>query len=122
MNNKGIALLITMLLLGTIIATALGVAILTTNQTGITRLVDDSIAAVFAADSGAEKIFYACSGKVSPDPSPNASFTNADIGDGAGYTVFMADSNGNRTDNCSDTLIKSTGQKGTVQRSFQATY
>lgn len=118
MNNQGIALLITMLLLGTMIATALGMAILTTNQTGITRLVDDSISAVFAADSGAEKMFYACSGKISPEPSP-ASFTSLDIGNGAGYVVTMSPT---VPAICADTLIISTGNKGSVQRSFQATY
>ncbi|MDP3800012.1 MAG: hypothetical protein Q8Q90_01150 [bacterium] len=121
MNNQGIALLITMLLLGTIISTALGVTILTTSQISVTRLVDDSISAVFAADSGAEKMFYACSGKISPYPSP-ASFTNTDMGNGAGYTVFMADAGGTETDDCSDSIIKSTGSRGSVQRSFQASY
>ncbi len=121
MNNQGIALLITMLLLGTIIATAFGVTVLTTSQVGITRLVDDSISAVFAADSGAEKMFYACSGKISPYPDP-ASFTSADMGNGASYVVFMADSSGVQTNNCSDTIVKSNGSRGSVQRSFQASY
>ncbi|MDP3764280.1 MAG: hypothetical protein Q8Q95_01525 [bacterium] len=122
MNNQGIALLITMLLLGTIMATALGVTILTTSQIGVTRLVDDSISAIFAADSGAEKMFYVCSGKISPDPSP-ASFTNLDMGNGAGYEVHIDDDGiAPYTDNCNDTKVKSTGSRGSVQRSFQASY
>ncbi len=118
MNQKGIALLITMLLLGTIIATALGVAVLTVNQTGVTRLVEDSVLAVFAADAGAEKMFLACSGKLSAYPSP-ASFTNLDIGNGSGYTVTMSPT---VPATCDDLLLTSTGNKGAVQRSFQATY
>ncbi len=122
MNNQGIALLITMLLLGTIISTALGVTILTTSQIGVTRLVDDSISAVFAADSGAEKMFVVCSGKLSLDPEFPAIFTNTDMGNGAGYTVFMADASGTETGDCSDPIVKSTGNRGSVQRSFQASY
>lgn len=117
MDNKGIALLITLVLLGTIIATALGVAVLSTTQTGVTRLVDDSTLAVFAADAGAEKMFYACSGKVNPYPTPPFSFSKGDIGNGAGYTVKM-----DPNENCTDILVKSTGQKNTARRSFEATY
>lgn len=117
MDQKGIALLLTLVLLGTIIATALGVAVLTASQTGITRLVDDSTLAVFAADAGAEKMFYACSGKITY-ASP-ASFTNNDIGNGAGYTVTMSPS---VPATCNDTLVESVGKKNTAQRSFEAIY
>ncbi len=114
--------MITMVLLGTIIATALGVAVLTTAQTGVTRLVDDSVMAVFAADAGAEKMFYACSGKINPYPSP-ANFTNTDVGNGARYDVCMDnDSLAPCTDSCNDTQVRSRGQRNTAQRSFEATY
>lgn len=124
MDQKGIALLITMLLLGTIIATALGVAVLSVNQTGVTRLVEDSVLAVFATDAGMEKVLYACNGRSMPYPPnpPGANFTDSDIGNGAGYHAYMADTNGNETNDCNDTLVKSVGQKGTAQRSFQTSY
>lgn len=120
-NEEGIALLITMLLLGTMIATAFGVAVLTTNQTGITRLIDGSISAVFAADAGMEKVLYVCNGRSLPSY-PVANFTVADIGNGAGYHAFMADANGNQTNDCNDTIVKSNGSKDTVRRSFQSEY
>ena len=120
MNSHGIALLITMILLGTMIATALSVAVLVTGETGITRLVDDSVLALFAADSGAEKIFYACSGKI-PYPVP-ANFTASNLGNGAEYSVYMADALGNQTDDCNDTKVVSKGQYNTAQRSFEVSY
>jgi len=121
LNQKGIALLITMLLLGTILATALGIAALVINETTVNRLVDDSVLAVFSADAGLEKMSYACSGKITY-PSP-ASFTKADIGDGASYEVHM-DDDGNPpyTNSCNDGKIISIGQYGPAKRTFQANY
>lgn len=121
MNNQGIALLITMLLLGTIIATALGVAILTAGQTGITRLVNDSVTAVFAADAGMEKVLYVCNGR-SFASYPPADFTNLDIGNGAGYRAYLVDSNGQISSDCNNVLVESKGSSGSVQRSFQSGY
>ncbi len=120
MDSRGIALLITMILLGTMIATSLSVAVLVTGETGITRLVDDSVLALFAADSGAEKMFYACSGKI-PYPVP-ANFTASNLGNGAEYSVYMADSLGNQTNDCNDTKVVSKGQYNTAQRSFEVSY
>ncbi|MEK7077847.1 MAG: hypothetical protein AAB928_02015 [Patescibacteria group bacterium] len=120
MDSRGIALLITMILLGTMIATSLSVAVLVTGETGITRLVDDSVLALFAADSGAEKMFYACSGKI-PYPVP-ANFTASNLGNGAEYSVYMADALGNQTDDCNDTKVVSKGQYNTAQRSFEVSY
>lgn len=126
MDNKGIALLITMVLLGTIMATALGVAVLVTGETGITRLAADSTSALFAADAGLEKMFYACSGKV-PYPSP-ANFAVLDIGNGARYDVCMVPSSGANCPQppekptCNDTWVIGKGTSGSAQRSLEATY
>ena len=120
-DQKGIALLITMVLLGTIMATAMGVAVLVIGETGITRLVTDSTLALFAADAGIEKMFYACSNKI-PYPSP-ANFTVLDIGNGAKYTVCMAAvSGGACTNTCNDAWVISKGSYNTAQRSFEASY
>ena len=116
MNNRGIALLVTLILLGTIIATVLSISVLITGETKINRLVDDSVMAVYAADAGMEKMFYACSGKIG-SPSPPFSFTNNNIGNLSGYYVYM---DPNRS--CNDTTVTSRGQFGTTQRSFQAAY
>lgn len=121
MNSQGIALLITMILLGTMIATALSVAVLVTGETGITRLVDDSVLALFAADAGAEKMFYVCSGKI-PYPSP-ANFTVNNLGNGARYEVHIDDDGDIPwTDSCNDTRVVSTGSYNTAQRSFEVSY
>ena len=121
MDNRGIALLITMVLLGTIMATAMGVAVLVTSETGITRLVNDSVSALFAADAGMEKMFYACSNKI-PYPSP-ANFINLDIGNGAGYDVCMvAVSGGACTNDCNHTWVSGKGTYRSARRSLEASY
>ncbi len=120
MNQQGIALLLTMILLGTIIATSLGISVLITGETSITRLIDDSVFAIFAADAGGEKMLYACSGKIGYPPVP-FTFTNSDLGNGASYTTEMSPNQ-----NCTDDLLKSTGifvsPNGTTKRAFQISY
>ncbi len=121
LNQSGVALLITMLLLGTILATALGITALIINETAVNRLVDDSVLAVFSADAGLEKMLYACSSKITY-PSP-ASFTNADIGDGASYEVHMDDDGiAPYTNSCNDGKIISIGEYVPAKRTFQANY
>lgn len=115
-NKKGIVLLITMMILGTIIATSLGIAFLVFGETSITRLVDDSVFAVFAADAGYEKMLYACSGKIAYPTAP-FTLTNTDLGNGAGYVSEMLPNN-----DCLDNVIKSTGSYGDIKRAFELTY
>ncbi len=128
MDNRGIALLVTLILLGTIIATALSISVLITGETKINRLVDDSVMAVYAADAGMEKMFYACSGdsaKITPPPDGQAAFTNNNIGNLASYTVCMATRiNGVTSCNnsCNSAVVMSRGQFGATQRSFEADY
>src|SRR3989344_9070363 len=116
MNQQGIALLITMVLLGTIIATSLGIAVLITGETTVTRLIDDSVFAIFAADAGAEKMLYACSAKVGYPAAP-FTFADSDLGNGSSYVSEMSP---NR--NCNDTLVKSTGTYGSAKRAFTIGY
>lgn len=116
MDNRGIALLVTLILLGTIIATALSISVLITGETKINRLVDDSVMAVYAADAGMEKMFYACSGKIGSPPFP-VEFTNNNIGNLSGYYVYM-----DPDKTCINTVVRSRGQFGATQRSFQAAY
>ena len=120
LNQSGVALLITMLLLGTIMATALGISVLVRGEIGITRLVDDSVFAIFAADAGLEKMLYACSGKISYPPSAN--FTSSDLGNGSSYHVYMADEAGVQTNDCNDLKIISNGIFGSTERTFEARY
>jgi hypothetical protein len=116
MNKQGIALLITMVLLGTIIATALGIAVLITGETTVTRLIDDSVFAIFAADAGAEKMLYACSGKIGYPAAP-FTFTDNDLGNGASYVSEMSPNK-----SCNDTLVKSTGTFNNTKRAFTTVY
>jgi len=109
-------LLITMVLLGTIIATSLGVALLITGETTITRLIDDSVFAIFAADAGAEKMLYACSGKIGYPTAP-FDFTNSDLGNGSSYVSEMSPNK-----DCNDVLVKSTGTYGNTERAFTIGY
>lgn len=118
MNNKeGVALLITLMILGTVIATSVGVTVLVTGETKITRLIDDSVFAVFAADAGYEKMLYACSGKMAEYP-VSAAFTT-DLGNGASYESHMS---GDYGASCNSNILTSTGVYGDIKRAFEVTY
>lgn len=104
-----------MMILGTVIAISAGVAVLITGETTITRLIDDSVFAVFAADAGYEKMLYACSGKMEEYPDP-ATFTS-DLSNGASYVSEMQPNQ-----NCNDNILRSTGTYGNIKRAFEVTY
>ena len=111
--QKGIALLLTLLILGAIMATALGVSVLVSGGIQTTRLVDDSTAAVFAADAGVERLFYFIN-RLNGNP-VGANFVRV-LSNGASYTVCSA------AQNCTATKLKSQGQFIGVQRTFEANY
>ena len=111
--QRGIALLLTLLILGAIMATALGVSVLVSGGIQTTRLVDDSTAAVFSADAGIEKLFY-FTNRLNGNP-VGANFTRT-LSNGARYTVCSA------AQNCTADQLKSQGQYLNVQRTFEANY
>lgn len=124
MNQQGIALLITMILMGTIIATALGVATLVVSQAGIARSRDDSILALFAADAGMEKMSYYAN-RLNGNPA-SANFKKVmETGDTsfvacpANKTCYLACT---PSQGCDDSTLKSLGEFNTAQRSFEASY
>ena len=124
MNQQGIALLITMILMGTIIATALGVATLTVGQTSISRLIDDSVLSLFAADAGIEKLFYYAN-RLNGNPA-SANFKKVmETGDASfvacptNKTCYLACT---PSQGCDDNTLKSLGEFNTAQRSFEAVY
>ena len=111
--QRGIALLLTLLILGAVMATALGVSVLVTGGIKTMRLVDDSTAAVFAADAGMEKLFY-FTNRLNGDP-VSANFTRT-LSNGASYTACSA------AQSCTVGLLKSQGRYLNVQRTFEANY
>jgi hypothetical protein len=116
-NKKGIALLITMMILGTVIAISVGVTVLITGETTITRLVDDSVFAVFAADAGYERMLYTCSRDSDDFPTVPFTLSNSDLGNGASYFSEMRPNN-----DCNDNILRSTGTYGNIKRAFEVTY
>lgn len=123
-DQQGIALLVTMILLGTVIATALGVAVLITGESGVNRLVSDSVKAVFAADAGMEKLLYFAN-KISGDPAIANFKKNMETGDtgftscpGSSACYFACEA----AQNCTSDILRSKGQSNTALRSFEASY
>ncbi len=105
--------MLTLLILGAIMSTALGVSVLVSGGIQTTRLVDDSAAAVFAADAGMEKLFY-FTNRLNGDP-VGANFIRT-LSNGASYTVCSA------AQSCTSSQLKSQGQYLNVQRTFEANY
>ena len=117
LDQNGIALLITLILLGTILTISLSIAILTTGEGKINRSINDSTFAIFAADAGMERLFYFVNrltppgNPISANLSPVVSFPS-----GTSYIACAA------SDNCTDSRLVSTGVKGGSRRSFEANY
>lgn len=114
-NSKGISILIALVILGTLVATAAGVASVFTKEIRISSFVDDSIAAILAADAGIEKKLYD-NRKLSG--SPLTSYT-AILSNGASYTTCP------EPGTCSDgtpIIIKSTGVFNNIRRSLEVSF
>ncbi len=57
-DTRGVAILITLSILGAIIAIGLGIAIIVARELKISGLLDSSVSAVMAADTGIERRLY----------------------------------------------------------------
>lgn len=114
-NNQGIALLLTMIILGMIVASALSISTLILGEIKMNKLVDDSVQAIFAADAGMEKLFYWANKHPSGGSLVDINYT-AVLANGAQYeacTVAQA---------CTDNILRSRGIFNTTQRALEASY
>ena len=111
-NKKGIVLLITIIILGALLAAALGVASVFIKETQISALVDDSLIAILAADAGLEKMLY----NVRILGGSSTTSFNTDLSNGASYITCE-----NPT-TCSDSLFifTSTGAFSNARRTLEA--
>src|SRR3989344_2028448 len=57
-DTRAVAILITLTVLGAVIAVGLGIAVIVARELSITKFVDDSAVAVMAADAGLERRLY----------------------------------------------------------------
>jgi len=114
MNNRGITLLITLVILSALIAAVTGVASIFVREIATAGFVDDSVIAIMAADAGMEKMLYATR-KLSGDPTTSY---NATLSNGATYTTCP--SPGSCT--ASPVQIRSTGTFNDAQRTLEVTF
>lgn len=112
--NRGITLLITLVILSALIAAVTGVASIFVREIGISGFVDDSVIAIMAADAGIEKMLYAVR---KLGGSPTATY-NATLSNGAVYTTCPLP--GSCT--ASPVKIQSTGTFNDSRRTLEVTF
>lgn len=113
-NNKGVSLLITLILLSALLAAAAGVASVFTKEIRTSGFVDNSVFAITAADAGIEKmLFYTRQ----MDGIATTSFS-ATLSNGAEYTTCE------NPENCSADPVRfrSTGSFQGTQRTLEASF
>lgn len=111
-TERGIAVLLAVLLLSAIFTVGTGIAILMLREIGFTRGSSNFAIAFFAADTGIEKVLVSRSAPVS--------IPTTFIDNGASYTVTVTP-NGNHCI-ASNFCIKSTGEYGGTRRAVEVSY
>lgn len=113
-KEKGVALLITLIIIATLVASTTGVASIFLREIRLSGIIDDSIAAIMAADAGMEKKLYDVR-KLSGVPTTSYSGTLSN-----GATYITCPEVGSCT--VSPALIMVRGIFGDTQRALQITY
>lgn len=117
-KQRGIAVLLAVLLLGTIFAVGSGIAILMLREIAFTRGSNNFAIAFFAADTGIEKVLINRSAPVSI---PTTFFAN-----GASYTVIVTPAGATKPDGnhceANNYCVKSTGEFGGTRRAVEVSY
>ncbi|OGZ58663.1 MAG: hypothetical protein A3B96_03835 [Candidatus Spechtbacteria bacterium RIFCSPHIGHO2_02_FULL_43_15b] len=117
-NEKGIAVVIAVLLLSSILAMGLGISTLVLRELGFTRDAGDYVIAFFAADTGIEKVLMR---RYAPVSIPDTTLTN-----GASYSVVVTPSGATKPDGstcaASNYCVKSTGEFGNTRRAVEVSY
>ena len=120
-NQKGVAVLLALLVLSGILIIALGVAGLKINRMKLSRNVSDSVVAYYAAEAGIERALFRNRKKLEPLPIPGNWFNSGDdpLSNGASYNVKVISQSGPVT-------IKSIGSFGAAgkktKRSVEINY
>jgi Tfp pilus assembly protein PilX len=114
-DSRGISILIALVILGALVATAAGVASVFVKEIRISSFVDDSIFAIMAADAGIEKQLYDIK---QLSGSPLTSYS-AILDNGATYTTCP------ELGSCLDgpsIIIQSVGVFNNIRRSLEVSF
>jgi hypothetical protein len=116
-NNKGVILLLTMLVLSSILVVTLSTADLIFAGIKMNRLTGYSNTAFFASEAGLERALWEArkNGYVLPSIDRTSVFSLADLGNGSSYDVDYATST-------PYVIFKSIGTYGDVKRSVEGKY
>jgi hypothetical protein len=116
-NNRGVVLLLTLLILSSILVVTLGVADLVFIGVKMNRLTGYSGAAFFASEAGLERALWEArkNGYTLPESDQTDIFTLNNIGNGGSYNVNYATSS-------PSVVFRSIGTYKGVKRSVEGTY
>lgn len=120
-TQKGIAIYLALIVMFILLSIGLGLSTLLVGQIRIIRGIGNSVVAIYAADTGIERVLYAIRKEVPPyvpvagDEPCGVSFSCPPLSNGASYTIKIISANATFT-------INSKGTYQATQRAIEITY
>jgi hypothetical protein len=112
-KNKGMSLVLVMLITTIVLGIALGISSILFTQIRILREIGYSVVAFYAADTGIERILLS---------SPPENISETVLGNGATFTVEVTAGGAGNCDVSYSYCIKSVGEYQSVKRAIQIVY
>lgn len=114
-SNKGVSLYLALMIMGMLLAIALGISAIFIGQTKMLKEMGDSVIAFYAADAGIEKSL------IQRDNPISLNGHSETLDNGAGYNLNVLDSADPGCD-ADNYCIKSTGSYKKTKRAIEITY
>ena len=115
-DTRGVAILITLTILGAILAVGMGIALIVARELRITGLIEDSTAAIMASDTGLERALYEV--RVN-GADPDANYPPVTLSNGATYEICPS---GAQCRDNNPVRIITEGSSGETTRSLQVEF
>ena len=112
-KNKGMSLVLVILITTVVLGIALGVSSILFTQIGILRGIGYSVVAFYAADTGIERVLLS---------TPPENISETALGNGAIFTVEVTAGGSGTCDVSYSYCIKSVGEFQSVKRAIQIVY
>lgn len=117
-SNKGVSLYLALMIMGILLAIALGISAIFIGQTKMLKEMGDSVIAFYAADTGIEEVLSG--DRNNPSSGGCIESSPCSLDNGAEYYLDIRDNTADP--NCPNFCIKSTGSYKETKRAIEITY
>jgi len=123
-EQKGVSLFISIMVLSAIMAIGFGLSSLLIGEIEISRDINNFVPAIYAADSGIERVLYKLrkNGDFISCPDTGACTISGAMSNGAGYTAIVLDSGVSWCPVASAICIRGLGNLADTHRGFEVTF